>query len=561
MWAPSRPLLSSEAMRAPDEAIRTPVAEGEPLAGWTAAEVLEARGDVTILRANGEIPARVAVFRYRGAEPLPRFLEHLKSDGDRWRTLRHPNLMPTLETGRLPSQITCYWAQEEVAGTALADRLGVHPLIAPDHALALARQLGAALAVVHRSDLVHGDLGPHNVFLTDARDRPRLAWGGLAIRLEAAGMDAGRSGPRLAEIAPEMLVGRDFGPAADVFGLCALLYRMLAGQPAWSVRRGGPPPGVTNTEPLPSLPEWVPSEVARLLSEGLQRDPGRRPDLFELVDRIEDHETALRGLPVPLGTWSPANAAPLPDASVTPPTVSRTVAPVSGLDGESIDPTLANTPPSVSRVPESHAPTPPSFAAPSGAGTRSVAPTPPSQVDRSLGNRVAPRGTAPTRSSPLLVPASILAGAVVLGGFLVGGLWWLSPGRTAPPVAAPAPEPAPVEIAGTVPPPPKVGPAILTLATEPASAEVWEEGRFLGLTPAEVVLDPAAGTRERTFELKLAGYLPHTIRQPFSDVDVRHTVTLQPAPKPAPPPDAGAPTAPKPASKAGKPRGGIKVER
>lgn len=555
-------------MAALDSTPRTPVSEGDPLAAWTAAELLETRGDVSILRADGDIPARVAVFRYRGAEPLPRFLEHLKADGDRWRTLRHPNLMPTLETGRLPSQITCYWAQEEVPGASLAERLAIHPLIAPDHALSIARQVGTALLVVHRAELVHGDLGPHNVFLVDSKDRPRVAWGGLALRLEAAGMDAGRTGPRLSETAPELLTGKGVGPPADVFGLCALLYRMLAGQPAWNVRRGGAPPGVTASEPLPTLPEWVGPDVVRLLSDGLQRDPARRPDLTELVDRIEDHETALRGHAVPLGTWSPTES-PSHEASSTPPTVSRTVAPQSRHDGDVLDPTLANTPPSVSR----HE-VPPVTGSSVPSGSRSVVPTSASTADRSVGSRPAPLPPAP---SPLLVPASILAAAVVLGVFLMGGLWFFAP-RGAPADAAPRPEvavtvpepPQPPPLApNTASPPPAVGPGILTLVTEPAAAEVWADGAFVGLTPAEIVFDPAAGTHERVYELKLAGHESHTIRQPFSTVDVRHSVTLRKVPRPA---DVGsAASGPSKAgvrSKAGQPGPnkpapdlGIKVER
>lgn len=552
-------------MAALDSLSRTPVTEGDPLAAWTTGGVLEVRGDVTIVRANGDIPARVAVFRYRGAEPLPRFLEHLKADGDRWRTLRHPNLMPTLETGRLPSQITCYWAQEEVPGASLAERLQVHPLVAPDHALAIARQIGAALTVVHRAELAHGDLGPHNVFLVDAKDRPRVAWGGLAIRLEAAGMDAGRSGPRLAEVAPELLAGKVAGPAADVYGVCALLYRMLAGQPAWNVRRGGAQPGVTSTDPLPSLPEWVGADVVRLLAEGLQRDPGRRPDLAELVDRIEDQENALRGQPVPLGTWSPAEA-PSAEGALTPPTVSRTVAPGTQ-DVDFLDPTLANTPPSVSR---SELPAPPSLAAPPlPPGVRSVAPSPAPPLERSASGtrpaRHAPPGRAGSGTSPLLIPAAILTAAVVLGLFLLIGLYWFRPTGPGEPAAAP-PVPAPATAAGgeIVAPPPAVGPAILTLVTDPAGAEVWSDGAFVGMTPQELVFDPAKGARDRVFELRLAGFEVHTIRQPFSEVDVRHSVTLRPAPKaapkaapsPAPATGVGPKARPKP-----PPDLGIKVER
>jgi len=546
-------------MPALDPASRTPVAEGDPLAAWTAAELLETRGDLSILRASGDIPARVGVFRYRGSEPLPRFLEHLKSDGDRWRTLRHPNLMPTLETGRLPSQITCYWAQEEVPGTSLADRLAIHPLIAPDHALAIARQVGTALTGVHRAELLHGDIGAHNVFLVDSRDRPRLAWGGLAVRLESAGMDAGRTGPRLTGTAPEMLTGKAFGPPSDVFGLCALLYRMLSGQAAWTVRRGGALPGVTSTEPLPSLPEWVSPDVARLLSDGLQRDPGRRPDLFELVDRIEDYENGLRGLPVPLGTWSPTTT-PSPDSSATPPTVSRPVEPLIRQDND-FDPTLANTPPSVTRPPEA-VPAVGITGSSVPAGARSLIPA-------SLGHSHSarsPRIEPPPAPSPMLVPASILAAAVLLGLFLFAGLWLFAPPTRpdARPIAAtPTPAPteaaAPVVVAGTVAPPVKAGPAILTLVTEPAAAEVWEDGAFVALTPADIVLEPASGGRDRVFELRLSGHQVHTVRQPFSEVDVRHSVTLRPIPKPAPAPTSA--PGPKPTPKNPKPDLGIKVER
>lgn len=525
---------------------------GDPVNTWTLAEAVEVRGDVHVHRASGDIPARIAIWRYQGSEPLPRFLERLKQDGDRWRALRHPNLMPTLDTGRLPSQITCYWVQEEVLGTSLADRLAIHPLVAPEHALNIARQVGTALQVVHRAQLVHGDLDPINVVLVDAKDKPRLAWGGLASRLEAAGMDVGRRS--VSELAPEQLAGRAPTPASDTYALCALLFRMLAGQEPWTVRRSGPPPGVTADEPLPALPEWVSNDVRQILVEGLQRDAGRRPPLQELVDRIEDQEMAARGHAAPLGTWSAQTTSP-PEAALTPPTVSRTVDPMTREDGDTLDSTLANTPPSahISRMtPAPHITQ--ATLAPSAASLPARTVVPPARVQQ--------------RPISLVVPAAVIGAALLIGFSLVAATvaWTGGRGNGANGIAAvPRPAPTqPVEAGGPELAP--AGPAIFTLRTEPPNAEVWEAGQFVGLTPLEIMLDPKSTTDPRSFELKLAGYASQTVVQPFSKIDVQHTLTLAKASAPRPAaPQPAATTAPAPPQQPRPaPAGrnlGIKVER
>ncbi|MCB9689773.1 MAG: protein kinase [Alphaproteobacteria bacterium] len=497
---------------------------------WTLAEAVEVRGDVHVHRASGDIPARIAIWRYQGSEPLPRFLERLKQDGDRWRTLRHPNLMPTLETGRLPSQITCYWVQEEVVGTSLAERLAIHPLVAPEHALNIARQVGTALQVVHRAQLVHGDLDPSNVILVDAKDKPRLAWGGLASRLEAAGMDVGRRS--MSELAPEQLVGRTPTPSADTYALCALLFRMLSGQEPWTVRRSGPPPGVTADEPLPALPEWVSNDVRQILVEGLQRDPMRRPPLQELVDRIEDQEMAARGQAAPLGTWSAQVTSP-PEATITPPTVNRTVDPMTRDDGDTLDSALANTPPSAHVLRMAPAPqiTQATLAP-------SMAPLPARTV-------VSP-ARVQQRPSSLIVPAAVIGAALLIGFSLVAATVLWTGGRTNGANGVATVRPAPVQPAEHEGPElTPAGPAIFTLRTEPPNAEVWEAGTFVGLTPLEIMLDPKKSTDPRTFELKLAGYASQQVVQAFSKVDVQHTLTLaKAAPRPVQP--AATTTAPAP---------------
>ncbi|GAB3938074.1 hypothetical protein GCM10027614_17450 [Micromonospora vulcania] len=124
-----------------------------------------------------------------------------------------------------------YLVMELVDGYNLADRLRAGPLPWPE-AVRVAGQIAAALAAAHRIGVVHRDVKPGNVMLTDTGakvlDFGIAALGGPHHPL------AGQTGEPLmgtpAYFAPERLVAGPPDPASDVYALGALLYRTLTGQ-------------------------------------------------------------------------------------------------------------------------------------------------------------------------------------------------------------------------------------------------------------------------------------------------------------------------------------------
>jgi hypothetical protein len=168
--------------------------------------------------------------------------------------------------------------------------------------------------------------------------------------------------------------------------------------------------------------------------------------------------------------------------------------------------------------------------------------------DPALANQ--PSSATPPTPRPEPVPVSrrpdprlyLLAGTVALLVVVLfavwGALWARAP--STPAVATVAPEPsAPAPAPAPAPPRPElapvVEPAVLTLRTDPPGASVWEEGQRLGSTPLEVLLEGGPDDPPRVFELRRPGFATHTVRQPWSERDVQHTVPLQVLP---PAPDA-----------------------
>ena len=113
---------------------------------------------------------------------------------------------------------------EFLAGGTLADRLRHGPLPAPE-AVSVAETLADALAALHETRHLHGDVKPSNVGLT-ANGSPKLMDFGLARRAT----DIVTRGGTLSYLSPEVLSGRPAEAADDVWSLCVILYEMVSGE-------------------------------------------------------------------------------------------------------------------------------------------------------------------------------------------------------------------------------------------------------------------------------------------------------------------------------------------
>jgi hypothetical protein len=166
---------------------------------------------------------------------------------------------------------------EYVPGRDLKEQQRARPL-GVDQALALTGQLAEGLAAVHACGLLHRDLKPDNVLVGDD-GRPRLVDFGLAVPVASTDL-AGVSGT-LPYMAPEQARGEveQIDPRSDVFGLGAVLYELLTGQPPhqggtreelWRAACAG------DVVPPRQLNRRVPRAVSDLCRRCLAKSPAQR---------------------------------------------------------------------------------------------------------------------------------------------------------------------------------------------------------------------------------------------------------------------------------------------
>jgi hypothetical protein len=193
----------------------------------------------------------------------------------------HDHVVPVYhvdEVGGVP-----FLAMPVLQGEALEDYLRREGRLPVAEAVRVAREAAEGLACAHAAGLVHRDVKPGNIWVgpPPAR-RVRVLDFGLA-RLAEGGGGLTQSGAVVGTagyLAPEQADAGEVGPRADVFGLGAVLYRMLTGRmpfPGPTMLRylgalsKGPPPPPREVDPE------VPATLSDLVQSMLARDPAGRP--------------------------------------------------------------------------------------------------------------------------------------------------------------------------------------------------------------------------------------------------------------------------------------------
>ena len=85
--------------------------------------------------------------------------------------IRHPGLVDVYDFGRLPDG-SAYLVMEYLTGETLASMLARHGRLPEEIALALARQIAAAVGAAHHKGIVHRDLKPDNIFVVQDEEVP-----------------------------------------------------------------------------------------------------------------------------------------------------------------------------------------------------------------------------------------------------------------------------------------------------------------------------------------------------------------------------------------------------
>src|SRR5689334_21116069 len=164
----------------------------------------------------------------------------------------------------------------------------------PGRLIAVARSLAGTLAAVHRAGVLHRDITPDNVLLTDDGP-PLLIDYDLALRVPAAQPAAEPTGT-LGYLPPEQ-TGRLRLPIdrrADLYGLGATLYALATGHPPFP---GDDPLDLIRDTlvRMPPVPGDLPPGPAAIVMRLLEKDPDHRYQSAEALAHDLAHFPAARG--------------------------------------------------------------------------------------------------------------------------------------------------------------------------------------------------------------------------------------------------------------------------
>jgi serine/threonine protein kinase len=162
-----------------------------------------------------------------------------------------------------------------VPGRSLADRLAGGPPFEPAEAVAVARDIAAALTAAHAAGIVHRDVTPGNILL-DPTHGARLTDFGIALGGGAESVTAtGQLMGTMRFLAPEQLRGAPATPASDLHSLAAVTYEMLAGRPAYAATT---PVALAEAQDLGAEPiDTIPPALDAAVRQAMAPEPADRP--------------------------------------------------------------------------------------------------------------------------------------------------------------------------------------------------------------------------------------------------------------------------------------------
>jgi eukaryotic-like serine/threonine-protein kinase len=258
---------------APADSARTPLATpppapGAPLGGarvgrYQIEEEIAHGGMGVVFRAHDfdlgrTLALKVMLEHHQGSPDIERrFRDEAQITGQ----LQHPGIPPIHELGTLPDGRP-FLAMKLIRGRTLADLLRQRPSPSADlpRFVAIFEQICQALAYAHSHQVIHRDLKPGNVMVGVFGEVQLMDWGLAKVLregrtdqpptkdapgsvVETAGLGADDSATQagavmgtFAYMAPEQARGEvdRLGKSSDVFGLGAILYHILIGQPPFT---------------------------------------------------------------------------------------------------------------------------------------------------------------------------------------------------------------------------------------------------------------------------------------------------------------------------------------
>jgi serine/threonine-protein kinase len=207
----------------------------------------------------------------------PGFVERFRREASAAAGLNHPNIVAVYDRGQ--AEGTYYIAMEYLEGPTLKQEILRRAPLPQEEAIGYAKDALRALDFAHRRGVVHRDVKPHNMVLTDD-GRLKVTDFGIARAQNTQQMtEVGSIVGTAQYLSPEQARGLEVGPASDIYSMGIVLYEMLSGELPFTgegavdiamKQVSDPPP------PLRSKNRLVSPELEQVVMRALAKDPAMR---------------------------------------------------------------------------------------------------------------------------------------------------------------------------------------------------------------------------------------------------------------------------------------------
>jgi serine/threonine-protein kinase len=237
----------------------------------------------------------------------PAFVSRFRREALSAARLVHPNIVQVFDFGFDENHHQHFIVMEHVRGNSCAELLRDRGHLDVDQTIDIVTQACRGLDYAHRNGVVHRDVKPGNLLVSDS-DVVKLADFGIARATDQSSItQVGSVLGTAAYLAPEQARGEEAGPSADLYSLGVVTYQLLSGrlpyeatslsELAYKQQREAP-------VPLDELNPQIPRELDHAVAMSIAIDPELRPkDATRLAESLRN---GLRGF-APLDATAPTS--------------------------------------------------------------------------------------------------------------------------------------------------------------------------------------------------------------------------------------------------------------
>ena len=217
---------------------------------------------------------------------VERFRREAKSAGN----LNHPNIVGVYDWGEQGG--TYYIVMEYINGQSVAEVLRAEGPLHPRRAAEIAADVAEALAFAHAEGVIHRDIKPGNIMLTDT-GRAKVSDFGIARLATAPSNELTKAGSVMGTatyFSPEQAQGHSLDGRSDLYSLGAVLFEMLTNEPPFQAES---PVAIAykHVQERPRRPASImaglPFAIEAVTLRLLTKNPANRyPDATELRDDL-----------------------------------------------------------------------------------------------------------------------------------------------------------------------------------------------------------------------------------------------------------------------------------